>query len=278
MAFRQIKTPALANASVTEDKLDAASVSGQTGASSVDSLDTILLHVAASSSLKKVTASDLIGSYSTDDLTEGSNLYFTDARAKTAVASDIAAAVLVETNRATAAEQANTTAITNEATTARAAEQANATAISNEESRALAAESALDTAYKAADTALQTQITNIISNTDPAALDSLSEIVTAFQSADSVFTAGIAANATAISNEVTRATAAETQNANDIAAEITRAQGVEATNAAAVVTETARATAAVRFGPRSASRLGARCRMRCPGHQPCSHGRASSVD
>ena len=34
---------------------------------------------------------------------------------------------------------------------------------------------------------LQDQINTIISNTDPAALDSLSEIVTAFQSADSAF-------------------------------------------------------------------------------------------
>ena len=237
MAFRQIKSPALANAAVIESKLDPSSVSGQTGASSVSSLDTLLLHVAASSSLKKVTATDFISSFDTDDLTEGSNLYFTDARAKTAVAADIAAAVLVETNRATTAEGVNTTAITNEASTARAAEAANTTAISNEETRALAAEGALDTAYKAADTALQTQITNIISNVDPASLDSLSEIVSAFQSADTVFTAGIAANATAITNEVTRATAAEGVNATNIANEITRAQGVEATNAAAVVTE-----------------------------------------
>ena len=244
MAFRQIKSAALANAAVIESKLNASSVSGQTGASSVNSLDTLLLHVAASSSLKKVTATDLIGSFDTDDLAEGSNLYFTDGRAKTAVASDIAAAVLVETNRATTAEQANTTAITSEASTARAAEAANTTAISNEETRALAAESALDTAYKAADTALQSQITNIISNVDPASLDSLSEIVTAFQSADTVFTAGIAANASAITAEVSRATTAEGANATNIANEITRAQGEEATNAAAVVTEAAARTSA----------------------------------
>jgi hypothetical protein len=245
MAFRQIKSPALANAAVIESKLDATSVSGQTGASSVNSADTFLLHVNATSSLKKVTASDLIGSYTTADLAEDSSaLYFTPALAQAAVAADIAAAVLVETNRATTAEGVNTTAITNEAATARAAEAANTTAISNEETRALAAESALDTAYKAADTALQTQITNIISNVDPASLDSLSEIVTAFQSADTVFTAGIAANATAITNEVARATGVEGTNATAIATETSRAQGVEATNAAAVVTEaTARVAA-----------------------------------
>ena len=245
MAFRQIKSPALANAAVIESKLNATSVSGQTGASSVNSADTFLLHVNATSSLKKVTASDLIGSYTTADLAEDSSaLYFTPALAQAAVAADIAAAVLVETNRATTAEGVNTTAITNEAATARAAEAANTTAISNEETRALAAESALDTAYKAADTALQTQITNIISNVDPASLDSLSEIVTAFQSADTVFTAGIAANATAITNEVARATGVEGTNATAIATETARAQGVEATNAAAVVTEAAARVAA----------------------------------
>ena len=245
MAFRQIKSPALANAAVIESKLNATSVSGQTGASSVNSADTFLLHVNATSSLKKVTASDLIGSYTTADLAEDSSaLYFTPALAQAAVAADIAAAVLVETNRASTAEGVNTTAITNEAATARAAEAANTTAISNEETRALAAESALDTAYKAADTALQTQITNIISNVDPASLDSLSEIVTAFQSADTVFTAGIAANATAITNEVARATGVEGTNATAIATETARAQGVEATNAAAVVTEAAARVAA----------------------------------
>ena len=238
MAFRQIKSPALANAAVIESKLDATSVSGQTGASSVGSADTFLLHVNASSSLKKVTAADLIGSYDTSDLTEHADYkFFTNARAQAAVASDIAAAVLVETNRATAAEGVNTTAIAAEETRALAAEGVNASAITAEETRALAAESAIDTAYKAADTSMQTQINNIISNTDPAALDSLSEIVTAFQSADSVFTSGIAANAAAITAETTRATGAEGVNATNIANEISRAQGVEATNAAAVVTE-----------------------------------------
>ena len=244
MAFRQIKSPALANAAVIDTKLDATSVSGQTGASSVVSADTLLLHVNASSSLKKVTASDFIGSFDTDDIAEGSKKYFTDALAQAAVASDIAAAVLVETNRATAAEGVNTTAIAAEETRALAAEGVNATAIAAEETRALAAEGAIDTAYKAADASMQTQINNIISNTDPAALDSLSEIVTAFQSADSVFTSGIAANAAAITAETTRATAAEGVNATNIANEITRAQGVEATNAAAVVTEAGLRTAA----------------------------------
>ena len=238
MAFRQIKAPALATASVIESKLSPTSVSGQTGASSAVGLDTFLLHSSGTSSLKKITANDLIGSFTTADLTEDAGFkYFTDARATAAVAADIAAAVLVETNRATAAEGTNATNITAEETRALAAEGTLTTNLATEETRATAAESALDTAYKAADTALQTQITNIISNVDPASLDSLSEIVTAFQSADTVFTAGIAANATAITNEVARATGVEGTNATAIATETARAQGVEATNAAAVVTE-----------------------------------------
>lgn len=44
-----------------------------------------------------------------------------------------------------------------------------------------------------ADTALQNQINDIISNVDPSALDSLSEIVTAFQAADSDLSAAITA-------------------------------------------------------------------------------------
>ena len=46
-------------------------------------------------------------------------------------------------------------------------------------------------AYEAADTALSNQIADIISNVDPAALDSLTEIVTAFQTADGDLTTSI---------------------------------------------------------------------------------------
>jgi len=89
MAFRQIKSPALANQAVISTKLDVTSVSGQTASNSLEGLDTLLIHSSAQGALRKVTASDLIGSFDTDDLAEGVNLYFTDARAQAAVAADI---------------------------------------------------------------------------------------------------------------------------------------------------------------------------------------------
>ena len=220
MAFRQIKSPALANQAVINTKLDVTSVSGQTASDSLAGLDTLLIHSNALDALRKVTASDLIGSFSTADLSEDpSALYFTDARAQAAVAADIAAAVLVEKTRAEAAELVLTNDLAAEITRATNAEAANTTAISAEETRALAAEGALDTAYKAADAGLQSQIDSIVSNTDPAALDSLTEIVTAYQAADSVFTAGIQTNANAIAAETTRATTAEGVNAAAILTE-----------------------------------------------------------
>jgi len=240
MAFRQIKAPALGNNSVISTKLDVTSITGQTSADTLAGLDTILMHSNALGSLRKVTASDLIGSFTTNDLTEHADAqYFTPARAQAAVAADIASAVAAEAAIARAAELANANAISAEETRATAAEGVNASAITAEETRALSAESALDAAYKAADAALQTSIDNIISNTDAAALDSLSEIVTAYQDADDVFTAGIAANATSIANETTRASTAEGVNATAITTETTRAQGVEATLTSDLATETA---------------------------------------
>jgi len=240
MAFRQIKSPALADQSVLNTKLDASSVSGQTASVSLDSLDTLLVHTNASSSLAKVTAGDLIGSFDTSDLAENAGFkYFTDARAQAAVATDISDAVAAEAVIARAAETQNANDIAAEITRATAAEGVLTTDLATEVSRATGAESALDTAYKAADAGLQTQINNIVSNVDPAALDSLSEIVAEFQSQDSALTAAITANANAITAEVTRATAAEGVNATAISTEATRAQGVEAANAAAISTEAA---------------------------------------
>ena len=245
MAFRQIKSPALANQAVIDTKLDASSVSGQTATTSLNSLDSLLIHENATSSLKSVSAANLIGSFGTDDLAEGStNLYFTDARAQTAVAADIATAVAAEATIARAAETQNANDIAAEITRATAAEGVNATDIANEITRATAAETAIDTAYKAADAGLQSQINNIISNVDPAALDSLSEIVTEFQSQDSALTAAITANSTLITNETARAQAAEQANATAISTEATRAQAAEAQNAADIVSEAATARAA----------------------------------
>lgn len=245
MAFRQIKSPALGDNSVLNTKLDASAVSGQTSTSALADLDTLLVHDSGTSTLKSVTAANLIGSFDTSDLTEHVDAkFFTDARAQSAVAADIASAVAAEATIARAAESQNATDIAAEETRALAAEGVLTTNLATEVSDRTAADTALDTAYKAADAGLQTQISNIISNTDATALNSLAEIVAEFQSSDSTLTAAVAANGTAITAEVTRATAAEGVNATNIANEITRAQGVEATNAAAVVTEAAARVAA----------------------------------
>jgi len=241
MSFRQIKSPALADKAVINTKLDESAVQGQstlTGMTSPDQCFTLLYDV-GSDSLKKIASDDFFGSFSTDDLVEGSNLYFTDARAKTAVAQDIADAVAVEEARALAAEGVLQSAIDAEVVRATAAEQANATAISNEVTRATTRENAIETAYQSADAALSLRIDNILSNTDEVALNSLAEIVDAFQDADDVLTASTIANSNAIQAEVTRATAAEAANATAIANETTRATTAEADLQSQINTEVA---------------------------------------
>ena len=233
MAFRQIKTPALANQAVIETKLDVTAVSGQTPVASISapSLDSFLIHDSTSGALRKVTASSLIGSFETDDLTEGSsNLYFTDARAKTAVAADIATAVAAEATDRAAADttlQGNIDTLSGEVDatqlgaglnsdgtyTADATTDylATASSLTDADNKLDAAIKAVDTAYQAADTSLQTQVDFITNNVDPAALDSLTEIVSAFQTADSTLTASVIANTTLINNETTRATGEESR-------------------------------------------------------------------
>ena len=86
MAFRQIKSPALADQAVITSKVDVTAVSGQTAATSLISADEFLIHDTANGALKKITSANLIGSYTTDDMGEGStNLYYTDARVESAV-------------------------------------------------------------------------------------------------------------------------------------------------------------------------------------------------
>lgn len=67
----------------------------------------------------------------------------------------------------------------------------------------------------AADLALQTQINNVLSNVDGAALDSLTEIVSAFQSADASLNGAITALSTGLSADI--ASEASTRSAADIA-------------------------------------------------------------
>lgn len=65
-----------------------------------------------------------------------------------------------------------------------------------------------ESARIAADSSLQSQINDILSNTDPAALDSLSEIVSAFQSADSDLQAAITSALGTHTSELAAETAA----------------------------------------------------------------------
>ena len=72
MAFRQIKTPAIANAAVTNAKLDANSVEGQSALSGADSAnDAILVYDASATALVKMTPANFVGSMTTDNLPEG---------------------------------------------------------------------------------------------------------------------------------------------------------------------------------------------------------------
>ena len=106
MAFRQIKSPALADKAVINTKLDESAVQGQsTLQGMVNPADCFtLLYDVGSDSLKKIGADQFFASFSTTDLAEGSNLYYTADRANADVAAQIDADVLVETQRAQAAE------------------------------------------------------------------------------------------------------------------------------------------------------------------------------
>ena len=229
MAFRQIKSPALADKAVINTKLDESAVQGQsTLTDMVNPADCFtLLYDVGSDSLKKITADAFFSSFSTDDLQEGSNQYFTPERAQAAVAQDIADAVAVETNRATVAETLLQANISAEASTRAQADvtlQANITA---EETRAKLREDSIEAASQSADNVLSGRIDDILSNTDSAAIDSFVEVIKAFEDADDVLSASIIANSSAITSEVARAIAAETANANAIATETSRATAAE---------------------------------------------------
>jgi hypothetical protein len=177
-----------------------------------------------------------------------------------------------EVTRATAAEGVLQTNIDAEETRALAAEgvlQSNINQeisdriadVDAEQSRAEAAELALDgrldvleadpttkTYVDGQVSTLQGEINNIISNVDPAALDSLTEIVDAFQTADGDLLAAINALSTgsssALNAEIARATAAEAAIASDLADEISRATAAEGVIASDLASEISRATAA----------------------------------
>ena len=89
MAFRQIKTPAIATSAVTEDKLNVSSIDSQTAISVLPDIDNdaILVYDSANSALRKITIANIIeDSITTDNLQEGStNRFFTEARVDTEI-------------------------------------------------------------------------------------------------------------------------------------------------------------------------------------------------
>ena len=150
---------------------------------------------------------------------------------------DRAAAISAEATLRLNGDTASAALVTTEASTARAAEEANAAAVAAETARALAAEMALDDSHqievdraKAAEmylndelftltqasnsgvagektraegveAGLQTQISNLLSNTDETALNSLAEIVQSYTDNGADHTAALAAQALKQENE-----------------------------------------------------------------------------
>jgi hypothetical protein len=124
-----------------------------------------------------------------------------------------------------------------------------------EASARAAADTAEASTRLAAVAALQSQINNILSNTDPAALDSLTEVVAAFQAADSSLNGAISAlgasSSSALNQEIIDRQAADTAEASArAAADLTEqsariaADAVEASARAAADTAEASARAA----------------------------------
>ena len=213
MAFRQIKSPALADKAVIDTKLDESAVQGQstlTGMTDPSSCFTLLYDV-ASDSLKKIGADAFFASFSTDDLAEGSNLYYTAERANADVAAQIDADVLVETNRAIGEEGRIEQESKSRDNKLEGQDSALSNRINNEVSRAEGEETRIENESKQRDSALGVRIDNVLNNTDEVALNSLAEIVTAFQNADSALSGSIILNANAISDEIGRAIARENQ-------------------------------------------------------------------
>ena len=213
MAFRQIKSPALADKAVIDTKLDESAVQGQstlTGMTDPSACFTLLYDV-GSDSLKKIGADAFFASFTTDDLEEGSNLYYTAERANADVAAQIDADVLVETNRAIAEEGRIESESKSRDDKLEGQDSALSNRITNEVTRAQNEEGRIETESKQRDSALGVRIDNVLNNTDEVALNSLAEIVTAFQNADSALSGSIIQNAADIVAERERAVGRENQ-------------------------------------------------------------------
>ena len=95
---------------------------------------------------------------------------------------------------------------------------------------------------------LDEQVSNILSNISPSALDSFTEVVSAFQTADSNLNGAISALAlsasTNLATEVSRAQSAESALGVSLSAEVSRAQSAEAALIASLSAEVSRAQSA----------------------------------
>ena len=136
-----------------------------------------------------------------------------------------------ETARAIAAEAKLTSDLSSETARAIAAEDVLTSDLSDEVANRIDAVSTEESDRIAGDEYLQSQMDNVISNINPAALDSLTEIVAAFQTADGDINNAITVLAESASNglnaEVDRATGAEENLVSDLSDEITRAEEAE---------------------------------------------------
>ena len=213
MAFRQIKSPALANQAVINTKLDVSAISGHSAKTSTALSGTFLLLDTDTNSLAKITAGSLIGSFTTNNLVEGTgesaNLYFTPERAQLAVAADISDAVAAEAALRVAADNTLTTAINNEVTArtnADATLQSNITAETN--------------ARTSADSTLTVNLAAEVTRATGVEAGLNTRLTTA--------EGDISTLETDLATEITRATSAEAANATNITAEQTARTNADA--------------------------------------------------
>ena len=104
----------------------------------------------------------------------------------------IEAAASAEVTRASQAEAANATAVAAEETRALAAEAVLAQSVTDEAASRAAAVSAEQVRAEAAEASLQTQISSLLSNVDPALIDSISELLSHVNAQDQTLIQSIA--------------------------------------------------------------------------------------
>ena len=104
----------------------------------------------------------------------------------------IEAAASAEVTRASQAEAANATAVAAEETRALAAEAVLAQSVTDEAATRAAAVSAEQVRAEAAEASLQTQISSLLSNVDPALIDSISELLSHVNAQDQTLIQSIA--------------------------------------------------------------------------------------